>query len=62
MLERIVLVQGVGLLHDAEGKGHACRKATLIYGDNGPGKSTLASILRSASKDDPAIIHAGKPC
>lgn len=58
MLERIALVQGVGLLHDAHGCSHRCRKATLIYADNGRGKSTLASILRSVSKNDPATINA----
>lgn len=58
MLERVALVQGVGLLHDANGSRHRCLKATLIYADNGRGKSTLASIMRSVSESDPAIINA----
>jgi wobble nucleotide-excising tRNase len=49
MLERIELVQGIGLLHDANGKPYKCHKATLVYADNGRGKSTLASVLRAAS-------------
>lgn len=58
MLERICEIQGIGLLHDTNGKPHACRKATLIYGDNGRGKSTLATILRSVSTGDPSpILH-----
>lgn len=56
MLERIVEIQGIGLLHDASGKQHTCRKATLIYGDNGRGKSTLASILRSLSTGNASLI------
>ncbi|MFJ3463624.1 AAA family ATPase [Achromobacter spanius] len=56
MLERIAEVQGVGLLHDAKGKANTFRKATLIYGDNGRGKSTLASILRSVSTGDASLI------
>lgn len=56
MLDRIELVQGVGLLHDANGKLHACQKATLIYADNGRGKSTLATVLRSAATGDPTLV------
>ncbi len=56
MLERISEIQGIGLLHDANAKPHACRKATLIYGDNGRGKSTLATILRSLSTGDGSLI------
>jgi wobble nucleotide-excising tRNase len=58
MLERTPLIQGIGFLHDAHGARQACRKATLIYADDGRGKSTLASILRSASKNYPAILNA----
>ena len=60
MLERISQVQGIGLLHDANGKSHPLRKATLIYGDNGRGKSTLATMLRSLSIDDASLISARK--
>ena len=60
MLERISQVQGIGLLHDANGKSHPLRKATLIYGDNGRGKSTLATILRSLSIGDASLIAASK--
>ncbi len=60
MLERISQVQGIGLLHDVNGKTHPLRKATLIYGDNGRGKSTLATILRSLSTGDASLIAARK--
>lgn len=60
MLTRISEIQGIGLLHDANGKPHGCKKATLIYGDNGRGKSTLAAILRSVSTGDAALITERK--
>lgn len=56
MLDRFELIQGVGLLHDANGKAHACKKATLVYADNGRGKSTLATVLRSVATGDPSFI------
>src|ERR1035437_4421652 len=58
MLERFEQVQGVGLLHDANGKPFKWQKATLIYADNGRGKSTLASILRSVTTGDASLIAA----
>ncbi len=60
MLERIVEIQGIGLLHQAKGQRHACRKATLIYAENGRGKSTLATILRSVSTGNGSLISARK--
>src|SRR5690606_15132347 len=60
MLERISEVQGIGLLHEANGKPHTCQKATLIYADNGRGKSTLATIFRSASTGMASLISACK--
>lgn len=52
MLERIEEIQGIGLLHDLKGSKYSLSKTTLIYSDNGRGKSTLASILRSVSNGD----------
>ena len=56
MLERIAEIKGIGLLHDANGKSFTCEKATFIYSDNGRGKSTLASVLRSVSSNASALI------
>ena len=56
MLKRIEEIKGIGLLHDADGKQHACQKATLIYADNGRGKTTLASIIRSAATGNTRLI------
>lgn len=60
MLERILEVQGIGLLHEANGKKYTCKKATLIYSDNARGKTTLASILRSVASGDASIIRERK--
>jgi len=56
MLKRIEKVNSVGLLRNANGAGFEFHKATLIYADNGRGKSTLASILRSCSLGQASIV------
>ncbi len=60
MLERIEEIQGIGLLHNVNGKQERLHKATLIYSDNGRGKSTLATIMRSASTGDGLLINERK--
>lgn len=60
MLERIADIQGIGLLYQANGKPYTCQKATLVYADNGRGKSTLATIFRSASTGNAGLITAYK--
>jgi wobble nucleotide-excising tRNase len=60
MLERIEEIQGIGLLHDANGKPFKWQKATLLYADNGRGKSTLATVLRSLGASDPSPILVRK--
>ena len=56
MLERIEEIQGVGLFHDANGKRFKWERATLIYADNGRGKSTLTTLLRSVGIGDPRLV------
>jgi len=56
MLERIKHIKGVGLLHDANGENFKFDKTTLIYADNGRGKTTLASIIRSLSTGNETLI------
>lgn len=56
MITRIESIKSVGLFNDASGRPFTFRKATLIYAENGRGKSTLASILRSLSTGDSAAI------
>jgi wobble nucleotide-excising tRNase len=60
MLERIEEIQGIGLLHDANGKPFKWQKATVLYADNGRGKSTLATILRSVGENNTAPILVRK--
>lgn len=60
MLERIHSVKGIGLLHDADARQHGLKKASLIYADNGVGKSTLASIIRSCASNNPDLINRRK--
>ena len=60
MLERIEEIQGIGLLYQVNGKPHGLKKATLIYADNGRGKSTLATILRSVSTGNSALVTGMK--
>ncbi|EKD80853.1 MAG: hypothetical protein ACD_39C02123G0005 [uncultured bacterium] len=60
MLERIQEIQGIGLLHQANGQRYPCHKATLVYADNGRGKSTLTTIFRSAAIGNATLITACK--
>ncbi|WP_116284917.1 AAA family ATPase [Subtercola boreus] len=57
MLVRVEAVKGIGLLHDAKAANLKLESCALIYGGNGRGKSTLASILRSSTTGDPAAIQ-----
>ncbi len=56
MLKRIELIKSVGLFANASGRSNALERATLIYGENGRGKSTLAATLDSCSKGDHAVM------
>ena len=56
MLERIEWIRGIGLLHDVDGKALKLSKTQLIYADNGRGKSTLASVLRSVADGDASAL------
>jgi len=49
MLEKIIKIKNIGLLHDAKWTFPKFAKATLIYAENGRGKSTLAKILYCSS-------------
>jgi wobble nucleotide-excising tRNase len=56
MLERIKILQGIGLLHDTTGLAHKLERLTLLYSENGRGKTTLAAVLRSLAAADPKPI------
>jgi wobble nucleotide-excising tRNase len=56
MLRKILAIKNIGLFNDAKFTSDSFDKATLIYAENGRGKSTLASILRSCAANDAASI------
>jgi len=57
MIRRLQLLRNVGLFDSvAEGATIALAPLTLIYAENGRGKSTLAAILRSLATGDPIPI------
>ncbi|MGK3138479.1 AAA family ATPase [Pantoea trifolii] len=60
MLERIHKIANVGLFRDIRPAALNFKKMTVIYADNGRGKSTLASILRSYTDNIPDIVRYRK--
>jgi wobble nucleotide-excising tRNase len=56
MLSRIVRLQHVGLFQNGTPAPLQLRKATLVYGENGRGKSTLAAVLDSCGRGRPELI------
>jgi energy-coupling factor transporter ATP-binding protein EcfA2 len=56
MLRRIVQLEHVGLFHNATPQPLDLQKATLIYGENGRGKSTLCAVLDSCARNRPGLI------
>ena len=62
MINRIIKIKGVGKFFDFSLKASSLwngefRPITLIYGENGIGKSTLTSILRSLKNDDSLVYQ-----
>ncbi len=51
MLKKFVSIENLGLLHDS-GNSPTFKKTTLIFAENGRGKSTLCSLLRSLELND----------
>jgi wobble nucleotide-excising tRNase len=57
MLKKINFIQNIGRFETAKSMQNAgFGPCTLIFGENGWGKSTLTDILRSLTTDNPAII------
>lgn len=58
MIERFQLLRNVGQFDSVvAGAQLALTPMTLIYAENGRGKTTLAAILRSLSKNEPALVE-----
>lgn len=57
MINRIIKIKGVGRFQNYSISGDmALRKATIIYGENGHGKTTLSNIIKSLSSGNHAIV------
>ena len=54
MLSKIIVVKRIGRFNS--GSAVPLWKQTIIYGDNGRGKTTLTAILRSLQMNDPQRI------
>lgn len=61
MVEKIVQIKNIGRFLDYAAKGDVTfRKLTLIYAENGRGKTTLCAILRSLQSGRPEFISERK--
>jgi wobble nucleotide-excising tRNase len=57
MLQRIISIRNIGRFRNSSASGDVTfRRITLIFAENGRGKTTLCAILRSLSTNAPAII------
>jgi wobble nucleotide-excising tRNase len=52
MLRRIIKIEKIGLFCQTSTHRGQLEKVTLVFGENGRGKSTLAALLRSCSSGD----------
>lgn len=60
MIERIISIKGVARLNNVSATKRTFKPLTLIYGENGRGKSTLTCILRSLKTGDCGIVSTRK--
>lgn len=57
MLQRIVAIKNVGRLRNCAAAGDVTfRRATLLYAENGRGKTTLCAVLRSLFTNNPDLV------
>lgn len=56
-IKKVVKLKNIGRFADLSAKGDVqFKRLTLVYGQNGHGKTTLAGVLRSLATGDPAFI------
>lgn len=61
MIKRILLLRNIGKFDSVDtGKDIGLERLTLIYADNGRGKTTLAAVLRSLADGNPDPINERK--
>jgi wobble nucleotide-excising tRNase len=58
MLKQVRVLKNVGLFRDGTPAPVDLDRVTLIYGDNGRGKSSLASVMRASARNDAARVLA----
>ena len=58
MLEKLLKLEGVGLFANPLAKAVEFKRATLIYADNGRGKSTLSAVMRACAAADSQAMAA----
>jgi len=57
MLQRIISIKGVGRFRNCGAAGDVTfRRYTLVFAENGHGKTTLCAILRSLGTNAPALV------
>lgn len=57
MLTHVMSMQGIGLFHNTD-PSPTLAKVAMFYAENGRGKSTLASVLRSCGDNDASSLTA----
>ncbi len=61
MINKLQLLRNIGLFDSVTGAANIqLSKLTLVYAENGKGKTTLAAIMRSLSSGDPIPINERK--
>lgn len=59
MINKVERLVSIGKFRNYQATGQVnFHKLTLIYGDNGGGKTTLTSVLRSLTTNNPAIVRS----
>ncbi|WP_298324508.1 AAA family ATPase [uncultured Dokdonia sp.] len=59
MINKIEILTSIGKYRNYTASGQVnFKNLTLIYGDNGGGKTTLTSVLRSLTSNNPSIIRS----
>jgi wobble nucleotide-excising tRNase len=56
MINNFRLLRNVGQFDSVAANGHALQRLTLIYAENGCGKTTLSALLRSLATNQPDLI------
>lgn len=60
MIKKLLIIHGIGALHDAIPQQVDFQRITAIYGENGRGKTTMSAILNSLRTGDSNLIN-GRP-